>query len=141
MYKNILVPYDFGNSFKNVPEQLEKLTKDSGEDATITVFNVISERELESYVKYQGKHFEDLTADKEKDLAPFYEGLDAVGLKYETKFKTGRATREIINEINAGDYEIVLMSNQRSERDIKHVLGHVTHKVAKRVNIPVLIVK
>ncbi|PWZ84120.1 universal stress protein, partial [Staphylococcus pseudintermedius] len=30
MFSNILVPYDFGNSFKNVPEQLKKLT---GNDA------------------------------------------------------------------------------------------------------------
>lgn len=141
MYEKIIVPYDFGNSFQNVPEQLKKLTQDGPEDAKITVFNVISEREIEGYVKYQGKHFEDLTAEKEKDLAPFLEELDNIGLKYETKFKTGRAMREIIDEIDAGNYEVVVMSNQRSERDIKHVLGHVTHKVAKRVNTPVMIVK
>src|SRR5699024_5493196 len=44
MYKNILLPYDFGNSFSNVPDELVKLTGQN-EDAVITIFNVISETE------------------------------------------------------------------------------------------------
>jgi hypothetical protein len=40
MYKKILLPYDFGNSFENVPDQLAKMTENS-EGATITIFNVI----------------------------------------------------------------------------------------------------
>ena len=35
-------------------------------------------------------------------------------------------------EIEDHDYDVIVMSNKRSKRDIKHVLGHVTHKVAKR---------
>ncbi|GAB0337906.1 hypothetical protein JPSP52_13500 [Staphylococcus pseudintermedius] len=66
MFSNILVPYDFGNSFKNVPEQLKKLT---GNDAPyeIVVFNVISETELANYVRYQGKHFEEVVEEKKKE--------------------------------------------------------------------------
>lgn len=56
MYKNILVPFDFGNSFENVPEQLVKLTDKNG-DSMITIFNVITENEMADNVKYQGKHF------------------------------------------------------------------------------------
>ena len=44
-------------------------------------------------------------------------------------------------KIKNNDYEIVVMSNRRSKMDIKHVLGHVTHKIAKRVNLPVMIIK
>lgn len=51
MYKKILVPFDFGNSFVNVPEQLQKLSG-SSKEAKITVFNVIAENEMADNVKF-----------------------------------------------------------------------------------------
>lgn len=140
MFKNILVPFDFGNSFKNVPEQLVKLT---GENSAykIVVFNVISETELANYVRYQGKHFEEVVEEKKDEMKPFLKSLDDANLKYDVKFTTGAATKEIVNEVENADYDVVVMSNKRSEVEIKHVLGHVTHKIAKRVNIPVMIIK
>lgn len=140
MYKKILLPYDFGNSFINVPEQLVNLTNGDG-NSVITIFNVISENEMADNVKYQGKHFDDIANDKVEDLKPFTEKLDELGLNYNIKIKTGRVVQELLKEINENDYEIVVMSNKRSKMDIKHVLGHVTHKVAKRVNTPVMIIK
>lgn len=140
MYKKILLPYDFGNSFINVPEQLVNLTN-GDENSVITIFNVISENEMADNVKYQGKHFDDIANDKVEDLKPFTEKLDELGLNYNIKIKTGRVVQELLKEIKENDYEIVVMSNKRSKMDIKHVLGHVTHKVAKRVNTPVMIIK
>ena len=140
MYKKILLPYDFGNSFTNVPAQLVNLTNNN-EDSIITIFNVISEGEMADNVKYQGKHFDEISKEKVEDLNPFTEKLDELGLNYNIKIKTGRVVQELLKEINENDYEIVVMSNRRSKMDIKHVLGHVTHKVAKRVNTPVMIIK
>lgn len=140
MYKKILLPYDFGNSFDNVPDQLAKLTENS-EDAVITIFNVITENEMSSDVKFNGKRFNAITEDKKKELKPFTDELDKRGLQYEIRFEAGRVINELLTEIKNNDYEIVVMSNKRSKRDIKHVLGHVTHKVAKRVNTPVMIIK
>lgn len=140
MYEKILLPYDFGNSFSNVPEHLKKLTANNPE-AEIIVFNVITEGELANNVRYQGKHFDDIVEEKNEHLKPFTDQLDELELNYKTHFKTGRVMNELLDEIKENDYDIVVMSNKRSKRDIKHVLGHVTHKVAKRVNTPVLIIK
>lgn len=140
MYEHVLVPYDFGNSFKNVPEQLKKLTQGTS-TYKIVIFNVISENELANYVRYQGKHFEDVVQEKKEEMRPFLKTLEDQGLDYQIKFTTGNPTNEIVNEIEGEGYDIVVMSNKRSEVDIKHVLGHVTHKIAKRVNVPVLIIK
>ena len=140
MYKKILLPYDFGNSFTNVPAQLVNLTNNN-EDSIITIFNVISEGEMADNVKYQGKHFDEISEDKVEDLKPFTDQLDELGLNYNIKIKTGRVVQELLKEINENDYEIVVMSNRRSKMEIKHVLGHVTHKIAKRVNLPVMIIK
>ena len=57
MYKNILVPFDFGNSFTNVPDELVKLTR-GNEEAKVTVFNVIPENEMADNVKFQGRQEE-----------------------------------------------------------------------------------
>ena len=140
MYEHVLVPYDFGNSFKNVPEQLKKLTHGAS-TYKIVIFNDISETELANYVRYQGKHFEDVVQEKKEEMRPFLKTLEDNGLDYQIKFTTGSPTNEIVNEIEGEGYDIVVMSNKRSEVDIKHVLGHVTHKIAKRVNVPVLIIK
>ncbi|RIO75531.1 universal stress protein, partial [Staphylococcus gallinarum] len=133
---HVLVPYDFGNSFKNGPEQLKKLTQGAS-TYKIVIFNVISENELANYVRYKGTHFEDVVHEKEEEMRPFLKTLEDQGLDYQIKFTTGSPTNEIVNEIEGEGYDIVVMSNKRSEVDIKHVLGHVTHKIAKRVNVPV----
>ncbi|GEP85783.1 universal stress protein family [Staphylococcus piscifermentans] len=140
MYKNILVPFDFGNAFNNVPEQLKKLTN-GAEDAKITIFNVISETDLANYVRYQNKHFEEVTKEKEEDMQPFVKKLEELNLPYEIVFTVGSPTTEILTDLESNKYDIVVMSNKRSRVELKHVLGHVTHKVAKRSNTPVLIVK
>lgn len=140
MYKKILLPYDFGNSFDNVPDQLAKMTENS-EGASITIFNVITENEMSSDVKFNGKRFNAIMEDKTKTLKPFTDELDKRRLQYELRFEVGRVVNELLTEIKNNDYEVVVMSNRRSKMDIKHVLGHVTHKIAKRVNIPVMIIK
>jgi nucleotide-binding universal stress UspA family protein len=140
MYKNIILPYDFGNSFENVPDQLIKLT-DPDENAMITIFNVITEDEMSSDVKFNGKRFNEIVEDKKKELKPFTDKLDELNLTYQVRFETGRVIPTLMNEIKNNDYDMVVMSNKRSRREIKHVLGQVTHKIAKRINIPVMIVK
>lgn len=140
MYKKILLPYDFGNTFDNIPEQLAKMTENS-EDSMITIFNVISDSEMSSDVKFNGKHFSSIAKDQLEKLKPFMNQLDELGLRYDVKFEGGRVITELLKEIKENDYDIVVMSNKRAKRDIQHVLGDVTHKIAKRVNTPVMIVK
>ena len=140
MYKNILVPFDFGNSFTNVPDELVKLTR-GNEEAKVTVFNVIPENEMADNVKFQGKHFDDITKERIEDMDFFKKELDSRPLNYEFKFKSGHVIASLKEEIDNGNYDVVVMSNKRSRMQIKHVLGHVTHKIAKRVNIPVIIIK
>ena len=50
MYKKILLAYDFGNTFDNVPQELQNLTA-GVDDAEITIFNVISEGDLQTSVR------------------------------------------------------------------------------------------
>ncbi|MDO5659913.1 MAG: universal stress protein [Staphylococcus xylosus] len=139
MYKNILLAYDFDNSFNNVPEELQNLTA-GVDDAEITVFHVIPESELETSVRYDNKHFEDLAHEKSELLEPFVNQLKDLGLNVNIRFSTGYIKNSILSEIKEHSYDIIVMSNTRTKSDIKNILGNVTHKIASNVDIPVLIV-
>lgn len=139
MYKNILLAYDFDNSFNNVPEELKNLTA-CVDNAEITVFHVIPESELETSVRYDNKHFEDLAREKSELLKPFVNKLEDLGLNVNIRFKTGYIKNSILSEIKEHNYDIIVMSNTRTKSDIKNTLGNVTHKIASNVDTPVLIV-
>lgn len=139
MYNNILLPFDFGNSFNNVPEQLKSLAV--SDDHLITIFHVIPEGEVSDSVIFESTYFPDLVKQRESRLEPFLKELESLDLNWEIKIKSGRITVALMREINDHNYDIVVMSNRRSKRELKHVLGRVTNKIANRANIPVLIVK
>lgn len=139
MYKKILLAYDFDNSFNNVPKELENLTN-GVENAEVTVFNVIPESELETSVRYDNKHFEDLANEKNEVLSPFIQQLEALDLTVTVKFSAGYVKQAILTEVKENAYDIIVMSNTREKSDIKNILGNVTHKIASNVDIPVLIV-
>ncbi|PHK48529.1 universal stress protein [Staphylococcus edaphicus] len=139
MYKKILLAYDFDNSFNNVPKELKNLTT-GVDNAEVTVFNVIPEGELETSVRYDNKHFEDLAKEKGEALSPFVQQLEALDLNIHVKFSTGYIKQAILNELTEHPYDIIVMSNTREKSDIKNILGNVTHKIASNVDIPVLIV-
>lgn len=140
MYENILLAYDFDNKFNNVPAELERLTSAS-DDSQITIFNVISESELETSVRYKNVHFEELVEGKKEQLKPFIDELKSRDLNVSVKFKSGYIKQSILEEINENNYDVIVMSNKRARPNIKNVLGNVTHKIANSANIPVLIIK
>ena len=143
MNKNILLPYSFENDFDNIPENLAKLVE---ETSTVVIHNVMTENDLLASVRYENKHKEDIIKEREEALAPFLEKLKALGINYKVAIEFGPVKDTILEriqfgDIDVGEFDLVVMSNHRVSIDIKHVLGDVTHKVAKRSPIPVLIVK
>ena len=132
MFKNILLPYDFENDFSAIPDYLEKVTD---EDSVVVIYHVVTENDLAISVKYYNKHKEDIIREKEKKLTPFLRELEKRDIKDTILEKITSG------DINNGEFDLVIMSNHRVDLNIKHVLGDVTHKIAKRSSVPVLIVK
>lgn len=118
MYENILLAYDFDNKFNNVPAELERLTSAS-DDSQITIFNVISESELETSVRYKNVHFEELVEGKKEQLKPFIDELKSRDLNVSVKFKSGYIKQSILEEINENNYDVIVMSNKRARPNIK----------------------
>ena len=137
MFKNILLGVD--TTLKN-EKALEEVSKLSGEGTTVTILNAISEQDAQASIK-SGVHLDKLVQKRSEGLESTRNSLDEYGIKSDEILVRGNAKEQLVKEANSGKYEIVVLSNRKAEDKKKFVLGSVSHKVAKRAHIPVLIVK
>lgn len=63
------------------------------------------------------------------------------GVSYELKILHGEPGPEIVKYVNKHNFDIVIIGSRGLNTLQEFVLGSVSHKVAKRANCPVLIVK
>ena len=137
MFKNILLGVD--TTLKN-EKALEEVSKLSGEGTTVTILNAISEQDAQASIK-SGVHLDKLVQKRSEGLESTRNSLDEYGIKYDEIIVRWNAKEQLVKEANSVKYEIVVLSNRKAEDKKKFVLGSVSHKVAKRAHIPVLIVK
>ncbi|QLK85933.1 universal stress protein [Staphylococcus sp. 17KM0847] len=137
MHKNILLAVD--TDLKNA-KALQEVVKLAGEDTVVTLLNVIGEQDVQASVK-MGTHFDELKTIRHNKMSPTRETLEANHVRYEEVIERGNPKEKIVAFANSGQYDIVVLSNRKAEEAKKFVLGSVSHKVAKRAKIPVLIVK
>lgn len=137
MYKNILLGVD--THLKN-EKALKEVSKLAGEDTVVTILNAISEQDAQASIK-AGVHIDKLTDKRDQGLEKTRNILEDYGIDYDQIIVRGNAKDELLKHANSGKYEIVVLSNRKAEEQKKFVLGSVSHKVAKRASIPVLIVK
>ncbi|CAD7359499.1 MULTISPECIES: universal stress protein [Staphylococcus] len=137
MHKNILLAVD--TDLKNT-KALQEVVKLSGKTTTVTMLNIIAEQDAQASVK-MGTHIDELKHIRHTQMAPTRETLEEHGIQYEEVIERGNPKEKIVTYANSGQYDIVVLSNRKAEAAQKFVLGSVSHKVAKRAKIPVLIVK
>ena len=137
MFKNILLGVDTQLTNEKALKEVSKL---AGEGTVVTILNAISEQDAQASIK-SGIHLDKLTEQRSKGLAPTRQALEDYGIEYEEMIGRGNAKEKLVKQANSGKYDIVVLSNRKAEDKKKFVLGSVSHKVAKRAHIPVLIVK
>lgn len=137
MYKNILLGVDTDLENKKALANIRKL---SGEGTIVTLLNAITEQDAQASIKC-GTHLNDLTKARSQELQPTRDILDEYGIEYDEIIVRGNPKEELVKFANSGDYDILVVSNRKAQEQKKFVLGSVSHKVAKRAHIPVLIVK
>lgn len=137
MFKNILLGVD--TTLKN-EKALKQVSKLAGEGTVVTILNAISEQDAQTSIK-SGVHLDKFIEKRSEGLRSTREALDEYGIEYDEIIVRGNAKVELLKHANSGKYEIVVLSNRKAEDKKKFVLGSVSHKVAKRASIPVLIVK
>ncbi|ATH59856.1 MULTISPECIES: universal stress protein [Staphylococcus] len=137
MFKNILLGVD--TTLKN-EKALKEVSKLAGKDTVVTIMNTISEQDAQASIK-SGVHLDKLVEKRSEGLESTRNALEEYGIKYDEIIVRGNPKEQLVKEANSGKYEIIVLSNRRAEEKKKFVLGSVSHKVAKRASIPVLIVK
>lgn len=137
MFKNILLGVD--TTLKN-EKALKEVSKLAGKDTVVTIINTISEQDAQASIK-SGVHLDKLVEKRSEGLESTRNALEEYGIKYDEIIVRGNPKEQLVKEANSGKYEIIVLSNRRAEEKKKFVLGSVSHKVAKRASIPVLIVK
>ena len=137
MFKNILLGVD--TTLKN-ETALKEVSKLAGKDTVVTIMNTISEQDAQASIK-SGVHLDKLVEKRSEGLESTRNALEEYGIKYDEIIVRGNPKEQLVKEANSGKYEIIVLSNRRAEEKKKFVLGSVSHKVAKRASIPVLIVK
>ncbi|WP_036576448.1 universal stress protein [Oceanobacillus picturae] len=138
MFKRILLAVDGSeHSIRSAKYAIELAEKFNG---VINVVYVVDGNKAKSDVLHATDKFalEKMRNDKLKAVK---ELLNKTDIQYEIKILHGEAGPTIVNYANNNEIDGVVLGSRGVNNLQTFILGSVSHKVAKRVECPVLIVK
>ncbi|MFC4410503.1 universal stress protein [Chungangia koreensis] len=139
MYRKILLAVDGSDHSERAATEAAKVAKIS-QDTVVTLLYVIDYSKSRSDVMHVQSN-EEMHLERRKLLADVEKLLNREGIEYEVKFLHGEPGPTIVEHANREKYDIVVIGSRGLNTLQEMVLGSVSHKVAKRVHAPVLIVK
>ncbi|OGX79930.1 universal stress protein UspA [Exiguobacterium sp. SH31] len=109
-------------------------------DASIDIVHVVSAKESkEAALNSTGKI--DLEAKRKRMMQPLFDTVEAEGIAYEYVELRGEPDVELVKYANRDPFEYVVVGSRGLNMFQEFVLGSVSHKLAKRAQAPVIIVK
>lgn len=134
MYKSILLAADGSdNSFRAAKETLNFIN----ENTKVTILNVIQVEKSKDAIL----HGEDIVREQKEKLADIMRLYENENVTYNVIFERGIPDETVVKSANDGGFNIIVLGNRGLNALQGMMMGSVSHKVAKRANIPVLIVK
>ncbi len=134
MYKSILLAADGSdNSFRAAKETLNFIN----ENTKVTILNVIQVEKSKDAIL----HGEDIVREQKEKLADIMRLYENKNVTYNVIFERGIPDETVVKAANDGGFNIIVLGNRGLNALQGMMMGSVSHKVAKRANIPVLIVK
>ncbi|WP_066249512.1 universal stress protein [Neobacillus drentensis] len=139
MYKKIALATDGSEHSKRAAENAIHIAKCSS-NSKIEVLYVVDPDKVKSDVlsNWNSDDIDDYRKSRMKDLEKM---AQESGVSYEIKILHGEPGPVIVDYVNKNGFEIVIIGSRGLNALQEFVLGSVSHKVAKRANCPVLIVK
>jgi nucleotide-binding universal stress UspA family protein len=139
MYKKILLASDGSDHSKRAAENAIHIAKCS-QDSTIEVVYVVDHDRVKSDVlkNWNSNELGDTRVERMKTVEKI---AKEAGVSYELTILHGEPGPTIVEYINKTEFDIVIIGSRGLNGLQEFVLGSVSHKVAKRANCPVLIVK
>ncbi|OLS37052.1 universal stress protein [Alkalihalophilus pseudofirmus] len=138
MYKKVLAAVDGSDHSLRAIEQAVKIT--SKREGVIDLIYVISGETSKSDV-LKNKSKMEIEHNRKAMLTRYEEKLASHNIQYETHIRNGEPGPTIVEFANENEYDVVVLGSRGLNKLQSMVLGSVSHKVAKRVSAPVLIVK
>lgn len=139
MYKNILLAVDGSEHSLRATKEAITISSLVNDCAIEVVYVVDYSKSKDDVLHSQGK--EELEMSRRKKLLPIEEQLKSSHLSYKLKLLHGEPGPAIVDYANKEKFDLVIIGSRGLNSLQEMVLGSVSHKVVKRVNCPVLIVK
>lgn len=139
MYTKILLAVDGSDHSVRAAKEAMKVAG-ANPDAQITVVYVADHGNAKNDVLHSGSSAE-LDLQRRKKLQPVEEAIAAENIKYRIEILHGTPGPAIVEYANEEQFELLVIGSRGLNSLQEMVLGSVSHKVVKRANCPVLIVK
>ncbi|ALS79774.1 MULTISPECIES: universal stress protein [Planococcus] len=139
MYEKILVAADGSDHSKRAAHEAVRMAK-TNPQAFVTLLYVIDYEKARTEILH-GQSSDEVHLERRKHLVPLEEIFRSAGINFETKTLHGVPGPTIVKHANETGYDVVLIGSRGLNTLQEMVLGSVSHKVAKRVEAPVIIVK
>ena len=139
MYSRILVAVDGSENSYRATKHAAQLASLCAE-VVVEILYVLDYDRTRSDVIHNASS-DDLHIDRKKQLMPIEETFEQFQIPYKLVIKHGDPGPIIVNFANSGEFDLVVLGSRGLNSFQEMVLGSVSHKVAKRVTAPVLIVK
>ena len=139
MYKKILLAADGSDHSIRAAKQAVKIAA-SSPDTQVTIVFVADYDNAKYEVLHSGSSME-LDLKRRKRLQPIEEKLAAAHIKHKVEILHGTPGPAIVEYANKEEFDILIIGSRGLNGVQEMVLGSVSHKVVKRANCPVLLVK
>lgn len=139
MYNQILLAVDGSEHSERAAKEAVKLASGSAQSQVTIVF-VADYDNAKNEVLHSGSSL-DLDLKRRKKLQPIEETLAAGDVEYKVEILHGTPGPTIVEFANKEKFDILVIGSRGLNGLQEMVLGSVSHKVVKRANCPVLIVK
>ena len=139
MYQYIILAADGSEHSLRATEEVIKIAS-LVKDCKVGVLFVVDFQQSKTDVLHS-QGIEGLDISRRKKLLPIAEKLKENQISYEVKFLHGEPGPTIVEHVNQSAADLVVIGSRGLNSLQEMVLGSVSHKVAKRVKCPVLIVK
>lgn len=139
MYKKILLAVDGSEHSLRATKEAVNIASMNSECIVEAVFVADFAKTKNEILHSSGK--EELELSRRKKILPVEEQLQSKDINYKVKILHGEPGPAIVEYANKEKVDLVVIGSRGLNSLQEMVLGSVSHKVAKRVNCPVLLVK
>ncbi|MBD3107739.1 universal stress protein [Bacillus sp. AGMB 02131] len=139
MYQHIILAADGSEHSLRATEEAITIASLVSNCKVEVLFVVDYSKSKTDVIHSQG--IEGLEISRRKKLLPIAEKLKENHIPYEIKLLHGEPGPTIVEHVNGSEADLVVIGSRGLNTLQEMVLGSVSHKVAKRVQCPVLIVK